>query len=121
MSRSRLAWLAAVSLSLAAGASGCALCDECHKIPVPCNGPGCSAALSVDPSSYPGAMSGPVLSPAAGAASPMTINSSGGAAAANGSNTPNGSVPSFVPPPLPEVPNDPPASPPTGPAAPEKP
>ena len=46
MSRSRR-WVFAGLLAV--GASGCAQCDTCNQPPVPCTGPGCSAALNVEP------------------------------------------------------------------------
>ncbi len=101
MSRSRLWMLAGL---FAVGASGCALCDTCNQPPVPCTGPGCSAALTVTSPSTGGARM-----PAMGAASgPFAIPP-----------PTNGTTP-FVAPALPVLPGEV-ASPPAGPAAPEKP
>ncbi len=42
MLRSRLFLVASV---LAVGSAGCAICDTCDEMPVPCSGPGCNATL----------------------------------------------------------------------------
>lgn len=58
MSRSKYWMLASV---VAGGLAGCAHCDTCDDFPVPCNGPGCSTAMSV---MGPGPMmSGPAMAP----------------------------------------------------------
>ena len=99
MARSRLWKFAAV---LAVGASGCALCDKCNEPPIPCTGPGCSAALNIAPAPF-------VAAPGSGPFSTAAAAPTTGSAAA---------APTFTAPPLPDVPAD---SPPSGPIAPEKP
>ena len=101
MSRSRLWMLAGI---FAVGASGCAQCDSCNYPPVPCTGPGCSAALNVAPSPMEGTRM-PAMSAAGGPfASPPPSNGTA----------------RLIAPALPDLPSEA-ASPPAGPAAPEKP
>ncbi|MDB5350916.1 MAG: hypothetical protein JWN86_2163 [Planctomycetota bacterium] len=107
MARSRY-FLAVAALAL--GASGCAHCDTCDKMPVPCSGLGCSAALVTVPS--------PLMGPPA--SGPFSNVPPSGAISSPGLDPARPTALSLVPPPLPLVPTDPP-SPPPGPAAPEKP
>ena len=101
MSRSRL-WM--VAGLLAVGASGCAQCDTCNHPPVPCTGPGCSTALNVGPQ------------PMEHVRMPATSGASGPFA----SPPPSDGNSRFTAPTLPDLPGEA-ASPPPGPAAPEKP
>ena len=104
MARSRFFFVASL---FAVGAAGCAHCDTCDNMPVPCSGPGCSAALrtvgspmdapSVGPFST-GMSSVPMAPPSSGTSAPLNLTA----------------------PALPDVPADAP-SPPPGPAALEKP
>jgi hypothetical protein len=102
-------WKLAVGLLI--GASGCAHCDICDDPPVPCTGPGCSAALNVE--------AAPInfgTAPPSTTASPFAPYSPSGPT----QHSAGGTTPIFTAPPLPDVPPDS-ASPPAPPVAPEKP
>ena len=104
MARSRLWKL--VGSAVVAISSGCALCDTCNEPPVPCTGPGCSAAMNIAPAPYG-------MQPGAGSFAPGMM---GGVPTAPPSEAQT--TPSFTVPPLPEVPAESPPPPPDSPATP---
>lgn len=112
MSRSRLWKLAAL---VAVVAPGCALCDKCNEPPVPCSGPGCSAAMNIAPAPY---VAAPMGTPMVGPFATTTVPAAPAATSSAPARGSAAATPTFTAPPLPEVPAD---SPPTGPVAPEKP